>query len=237
MTTPDIRGIGEDVGIIEVYGAPISTFTRTITMSLSRLGLPFMFKEHLPHSAEVKQYNPLGLVPVLIHRPQGIYAPHEKVVILYESNAIRRWIDDVLTQIAHQKKGADSKTSLTPPLDTTNSATLLATAQVRSTIDQIVSLLSTKIFSTLEGTLIKPRQAMEGNEADEATIKVALEEALDGGEGVLRLLEGFLRDNAKSQKKGDGTSIEWFAGDGISWADLYVYPVLADFKSVPEVSR
>lgn len=196
----------------------------------------------MPHSAEIRAHNPLGLVPVLIHRPNALYAP-KRSTVLYESNAIRRYVDDALYLIARQRHAHAQATGqahasselaglLTPPLDTTDSQRLLATSAQRATVDQIVSLASTTIFTALEARLIKPRQALEHNGADEATVSVAVEEGLDDAQRVLGLLEGFLSsDGEGGQRQG-----KWLVGDALSWADLYVYPILADLKSIPEVS-
>ncbi|CAO1632420.1 unnamed protein product [Parajaminaea phylloscopi] len=229
MTTPDVRGLSEELGIVEVYGAPISTFTRTITLALHHTGLPFVFRHHLPHSAEIKEHNPLGLVPVLIHRPNALYSPKDSLV-LYESNAIRRYIDDALIVVARAKQ--HNIPDLNPALDTSNSRQLLKTASMRASVDQIVSVASTTVFTALEHRVIKPRQAMESNGADDATIGVALEEGLAGARLVMKLLEGFLSEN----KTVHGAKGDWFVGNSITWADLYVYPILADLKSIPEGS-
>lgn len=248
MTTPDIRGLGEDVGMIEVvssggsvswrscsvdltrplqYGASISTFTRTITLALHHLNIPYVFHNHAPHSAEVKQHNPLGLVPVLIHRPNPLFEPSNSLV-LYESSAIRRYIDDALYPIA-KLRSRDGVSLLNPFLDTTDSGHLFESAKKRARLDQIVSLTASQVFPALEFRIIKPRLAMEDNKADEGTIAVGIEEGVEQGKGVLALLENFLKDNQAGKS-------QWFIGDNLSWADLYVYPILADLKSIPEVS-
>lgn len=208
------------------YGASISTFTRTISLALHHLKLPFVFHQHAPHSAEIKKHNPLGLVPVLIHRPNPLYAPSDSLV-LYESSAIRRYIEDALYPIAKLRSGSDISL-LSPHLETTDSRHLFESSKQRARMDQIVSLTATQVFPALEFRIIKPRLAMEDNKADESTIAVGLEEGVDQGKGVLALLENFLKDNASAKS-------EWFIGDGITWADLYVYPILADLKSIPEV--
>lgn len=209
------------------YGASISTFTRTISLALHHLEIPFVFRHHLPHSAEIKTHNPLGLVPVLIHRPDAVYAPKDSLV-LYESNAIRRYIDDAIWSTASVKK--PGLPQLNPQLNVNDSRSLHKTAGLRANVDQIVSLASTTVFTALEGRIIKPRQSLEQNGADEGTIGVALEEAMGSGRLVVKLLEGFLRDN----KEVNGAKGDWFIGDAITWADLYLYPIFADLLSIPE---
>ncbi|CAO1614857.1 unnamed protein product [Sympodiomycopsis kandeliae] len=225
MTTPDIRGLGEDVGMIEVYGASISTFTRTITLALHHLKLPFVFHQHAPHSAEIKKHNPLGLVPVFIHRPNPLFEPSNSLV-LYESSAIRRYIDDALSPIARIRSGTQTPL-LNPELELTDSSHLFESSRKRATLDQIISLANTQVFPSLQFRLIKPRLAMEENKADEATIKVGLEEGVQQGRSILALMESFLKENEAEKS-------EWFVGNRISWADLYLYPIFADLKSIPE---
>lgn len=227
MTTPDVRGLSDELGIVEVYGAPMSTFTRIVTLALHHIGLPFVLRHHLPHSAEIKEHNPLGLVPVLIHRPNALYSPKDSLV-LYESNAIRRYIDEALIIVARAKN--PSVPDLNPSLDSSNSRQLLKTAALRASVDQLVSMASTVVFTALENRIVKPRQAMESNSADDATITVALEEAFQGARRILDLLEGFLKKNKELRD----ANADWFVGSSISWADLYVYPILADLKSIPE---
>lgn len=89
---------------------------------------------------------------------------------------------------------------------------------------------SRSVFTALEARIIKVRQSLEQNKADEATIGVAVEEAMEGGQLVLDLLEGFIKENQQA----NGARGDWFVGDDLSWADLYVYPILADLKSIPE---
>ncbi|PWZ01398.1 hypothetical protein BCV70DRAFT_198828 [Testicularia cyperi] len=100
MTTPDRAGVPEDVGVVEVYGATFSTFTRTIKMGLHELGIKYIPVARNPHSEDIKAKNPYGLLPVLVHRPDGLYTPKDQIVTLYESNAIRRYIDELLAPIS-----------------------------------------------------------------------------------------------------------------------------------------
>lgn len=210
------------------YGAPISTFTRTITLALHHLNLPYIARQHLPHSPQVREHNPLGLIPVLIHRPHAPFDLNKDVVVLYESAAVKSYLDDALAGIAAGRRlGNSSPPPLTPPLDR---AHLVSSAHARATVSQISSLAATSVFPALEPKLIKVRQAMEGNGADEESIKVALEEGMDGARSALHILEGFLEDNAKTHSSGP----LYFVGNTPTWADLYVYPILADLAATPE---
>lgn len=148
-------------------------------------------------------------------------------MVLYESSAIRRYIDDALYPIAKVRAGG-SIPLLNPLLDTTDSRHLFESSKQRARLDQIVSLAASQVFPALEFRIIKPRLAMEDNKADESTIEVGLEEGVEQGKSMLALLENFLKDNQAHKS-------EWFVGSQLSWADLYLYPILADLKSIPEV--
>lgn len=87
------------------------------------------------------------------------------------------------------------------------------------------------VFTALEARIIKVRQGLEQNKADEGTITVAVDEAMEGGRLIVDLLEGFLKENLDTN---GARTADWFVGDSMSWADLYVYPILADLMSTPE---
>lgn len=246
MTEPDVSHDKEDFGSLEIFGIPFSTFTRTVTLGLEELGLGDHYIQHEtePHSAEVVKRNPFGLLPVLVHRPDAIYTRAQDAVILYESNAIRRYIDDWVAPLAHKKFGHDI--SLTPSLSSNNghrgplhnflgssgpsssqrdSTGDFRAAAARARVDQWVSIASTILFPAVELGVVKPRLALERNGADDATITVAIED------GILRLHDRLTKIEQDLLSSNDGP---YLCGANITWADLFVYPPLADLRAVPE---
>lgn len=223
MSMPGPHQNAEDIGTLEIFGIPFSTFTRSITLGLEELGLGDSYIQHHsePHSTEVKQKNPFGLLPVLIHRPDNLYTSSDNVVVLFESNAIRRYIDDLIVPIAAHKKQKIS-VNLTPILDSND---ISRSAVKRAKVEQWISLASTVIFQAVEFGVVKPRLAMEKNGADNDTIYVALEENIEKAYQKLTILESKLEDGQE------------FLCDGhITWADCFLYPPLADLRSIKEVS-
>nr|CDI51530.1 glutathione s-transferase [Melanopsichium pennsylvanicum 4] len=107
MTTPDRAGPPEDLGVVEIFGAPFSTFTRSITLGLHELGIHHIAITRAPHSEDIKAKNPYGLLPVLVHRPDGLYTKPDEIVTLYESNAIRRYIDEYLAPIVQHSSNKE----------------------------------------------------------------------------------------------------------------------------------
>ncbi|PWN51815.1 hypothetical protein IE53DRAFT_35071 [Violaceomyces palustris] len=219
MTTPDKAGSPEDLGTVEIFGANFSTFTRSILTGLHEVGIPFIQHSHVPHSQEIKKRNPFGLLPVLVHRPDGLYTSPENVVTLFESNAIRRYIDEALVP------NHPSRQVLTPDLVPKQAQS----ARLRARVDQFVSAISMTLFPTIETGVVKPVIRMEKNGADQATISVALEENLQSMELSLGKLEQMILVNGQGQG-------QWVMGNIFTWADLFLYPILADLKSLPQVS-
>ncbi|KAG2188789.1 hypothetical protein INT44_003928 [Umbelopsis vinacea] len=94
-------------------------------------------------------------------------------------------------------------------------------------VDQWVSVASDYAFRELILTISKPRQAMEGKGQCEADIQANLKKSLDRARVVLRAIEQHLV-SGKVQETG------WLCGSSITWADLFMFPVFADFASLPE---
>lgn len=213
----------EDIGTLEIFGIPFSTFTRSIVLGLEELGLEKSYIQHHfePHSEEIKKRNPLGLLPVLVHRPDVLYTCQDNVVVLFESNAIRRYIDDLIVPIAQKKQKHQS--NLTPLLQSNND---IISAEKRAKVEQWISIASTALFQSVEFGLVKPRLAMEKNQANDAIIQVALDEGIEKAHGILAILEKMLQELEQ----------QFLTGCDITWADLFVYPPLADLRAVKEVS-
>lgn len=221
MTTPDRTGKPEDLGLLEIFGLPSSTFTRSITLALQELNIHYIPITRSPHSEDIKSRNPYGLLPVLVHRPDGLYTQPDDIVTLYESNAIRRYIDEFLTPLS------SSTRTLTPPLNNSGGTVDPKSVILRARLDGFVSSFSQTLFPALEGGFIKPASQMKKNGADQETIKVALEPGLIRIYTLLEIVE----NQAKSHHK-DGQG--WILGGGeLSWADLFLFPILDDLRASP----
>lgn len=223
MTTPDRTGKPEDLGLIEIFGLPQSTFTRSITLALHELNIHFIPITRTPHSDDIKSRNPYGLLPVLVHRPDGLYTQPSDIVTLYESNAIRRYIDEYLSPLSSTSEDK----YLTPPLRSAGGVVDAKAVILRSRLDGFVSSFSQTLFPALQGGFIKPAAQMKKNGADEETIKVALEPGLTRIHTLLEIVE----NQAKSHNKHQGG---WILGDGeVGWADLFLFPILDDLRASP----
>ncbi|SJX60659.1 uncharacterized protein SRS1_11887 [Sporisorium reilianum f. sp. reilianum] len=225
MTTPDRSGAPEDIGVLEIFGAPVSTFTRSIKLALHELGIHFIDVLRAPHSDDIRARNPYGLLPVLVHRPDGLYTKPHDVVTLYESNAIRRYIDEYLAPIAGRGVRA-----LTPALSVSGGTVDAGAVILRARLDGFVSSFSQTIFPALEGGFIKPAAQMKRNGADADTITVALEPGLTRIHTLLEIVESQAKAHSSSQKPG------WILGGestDVTWADLFLFPILDDLRASP----
>lgn len=88
---------------------------------LEELGIPYQYIPAMPQSEEVKQYNPLGKIPILVE---------EDGFCLYETNAIINYLGD------NERSGGDSSNNtLIPPSGT----------KERGLYDQTMSVLATEL--------------------------------------------------------------------------------------------
>ncbi|CEH17865.1 Glutathione S-transferase [Ceraceosorus bombacis] len=223
MTTPDPSGTAHEIGLVEVWGIPFSTFTRTITSGLHELGVPFVQHAVPPHSSEVNLRSPFGLLPIFRHAPfplGGVDDQDAQPFEIFETPAIRAYLDREFGALSNESKHG-TKSALSPLTP--------SSARQAAKVDRVVSLVCTQLYQTLEHGVVKPRLAMESNGADEASIGVALEGNLDNLAALLATFEKLTHQDLEASK--------WIAGtDSPSWADLYVYPPLADLKATPEGS-
>ncbi|KAJ1723578.1 hypothetical protein LPJ53_002101 [Coemansia erecta] len=68
---------------VQLVGAEVSTFTRTIRMALEYLQIAYSTKHAMPHTRLAVEYNPFGKIPTLLHDNQ----------VINETSAIRLYID------------------------------------------------------------------------------------------------------------------------------------------------
>ena len=94
-------------------------------------------------------------------------------------------------------------------------------------VDQWVSIASDYAFRDLILAISKPRQAMESKGKSEADIQASLKDSIDRARVVLRGIEQHLTSEGL-QENG------WLCGSSLTWADLFMFPVFADFAAVPE---
>ena len=197
---------------IRLYGVPFSTFTRSIKLGYRELhnaGQKGKWRS-LSEWDFIAEWPHSAAVSTL--NPFGLLPvlELEPSVVVYEAAAIREWIDQHSS--AYLSSGAGLNTDHEP--------------SVSVRVAQWISLCSSTIFRIVEHGVIKPRLAKEKENASEEDIKDAVAGGLEEMNKVLSTLEELV---PRSSSFVLGTTEP-------TWADLFLYPILADLKAIPEVS-
>ncbi|CAO3597404.1 unnamed protein product [Absidia cylindrospora] len=188
---------------VTVVGAYMSTFTRTIRMSLEHFKVPYDQIQALPHSEPLKKYTPFGKIPVLLWPGQD--RP------MVETLVMRTYID-----ATYAPKTEQDPQSLTP-----------VNLEAQLIVNFWVSVVSDHVFKNLIFGVAKPREWMEKKGSSEQAIQERLEKPMVLALQTLTNLDDTLA--ASNYKDGP-----YVCGDQLTWADLYLYPCMADLFSLPE---
>ncbi|KAJ1963322.1 hypothetical protein GGI12_002122 [Dipsacomyces acuminosporus] len=187
---------------LQLVGAKVSTFTRTIRMALEYLHIPYELTFAPPHSDIAYKYNPFGKIPTLVHDDY----------IVNETVAMRLYIDHLSASTTATAATADIH-SLTP-----------ADFQSILKVGKWISIASDYAFRGLILPISKPRLSMEAEGKSEQEIQEKLKHELESARSILRGIEShFKADNGG-----------FVVGNTLTWADLFLYPIFADFCSLPE---
>lgn len=221
-----------NISAVSLYGIPFSTFTRSIRMAYRELGgedgklssasvsidTPLHLIDAAPHSDEVNTRNPFGLLPVLeLPNKDG------PSTILIEGNAIRRWVDRRSHQIL-STAGLDDESQ--------------DAHHVLEKVDMWVSIASSTLFRSVEHGVIKPRLSAEEQGKTEQEIVEAGKEGVQAMQDVLQAVEKLLAEaRERAQGSKEYTQDTVLSIGKISWADLFLYPALADLRAIPEASH
>jgi len=90
-------------------------------------------------------------------------------------------------------------------------------------VDQLVSVAADYVFRAVEYGCVKPRAALEESQVSEESIKISVAKGVEEVNFVLGEVEKLVDANGP-----------FLVGAALSWADLFMYPALADLKSTPE---
>ncbi len=128
-----------------IIGFPYSTFTRTVTMGLHELGVPFEQIPAKPHTAEVMEFSPFGMIPVLTLEHSGKKMP------MTETLAIANYLD-----------AGDQRILRFPQRD------LIRNQKV----DEWISIISNYVFTAVEKGVVKRRIKDESADISSAIDKM-----------------------------------------------------------------
>ncbi|KAI3625743.1 hypothetical protein CBS9595_001104 [Malassezia furfur] len=216
MFVPAKVNTPENIGTVELFGTGLS-----IIIGLKELNIFFMHQPSMPGSSELFEYSPLGTIPVLVHRPNAIYAARDRVV-LFEPLAIARYIDEIFGSSDDPKQP-----HLFPTPVATHERNYNDNALLRVEIDQISSFVVIQVKKTVENRYVKPFFALRNNGASREDINAALSEAREAAGQILVLLERII---ASTQEQLKLVNPEYIFGT-ISWADVFLFPILRDLQA------
>ncbi|KAJ2919758.1 hypothetical protein MD484_g657, partial [Candolleomyces efflorescens] len=209
----------------KVVGTPFSTFTRTITLGLHYKGIPFEQVGTFPHSEAARAAHPYGYIPTLI-----IEGSDGQSAKLSESQAIVRYLDRLYPEPSLHFKPSSSPESTNVLLleeKMWEVVSLVASFGTRSTSRTylIVHLLTRQDagFPTIEVGVIKPHMKALKEGIPERQI---LQETYDAQAKITKVLDIIDERTVPNAK--------YLFGEEPTWADFYLYPILADLRSLPE---
>jgi glutathione S-transferase len=204
-----------------IIGTPFSTFTRSITLALTYKGLPFNQVRCVPHSDTAYDNHLFGFLPTLvIHEIDG----KQVDLKLRESMAIAHFIDRVTPEPSLLISSGQGKAVIEEQMWEFASLVgahgrLQISVRYGSYNDWFYSLG----FPAVEKGVVKPRVAAsdEGKFSD-SEIRKQIQPGVDHLRKWLHKMEELMAD--------DG----YVFGSKLTWADFFLFPLLADLKAIPE---
>ena len=219
----------ENIGTVEVFGVTLSTVVQAIIIGLKELNIDFIHVPVQPRSMEALRINPFGAVPSMIHRPNTIYSQGRDSIVLFEPLAIARYIDESLAPAANIPLEKRLTAVLPDPSDTHYAVAALQRVET----DQLASIVVVRIQKIIGDQFVLPYFALRNNGAGEEDIKVALSDRVESVIDSLILLEKSIKD---LHAKPDVAAGKFLVGDNITWADVFLFPILRDLKATKLVN-
>ncbi|KAH7890336.1 hypothetical protein F5I97DRAFT_14823 [Phlebopus sp. FC_14] len=194
-----------------VIGTPFSTFTRTITLALHYKNLPFSQIRVVPHSDTAYANHPFGFLPTLvIHELDG--KPVKKDIHLRESQAIAKFIDRVAPV-----------PSLSLDLSSVDGGDESGLPVIPEQMWEFVNFAGAHGFPAVEKGVVKPRVgATDEGKLSDAEIRQSIQSGVDHLRKFLAIVEEHMAPEG------------YVFGPTLTWADFFLYPLLADLLAIPE---
>ncbi|KXN88046.1 hypothetical protein AN958_07778 [Leucoagaricus sp. SymC.cos] len=126
-------------------------------------------------------------------------------ILLRESHAIVRFIDRIAPEPSLQISAGDGG------------------AAIEEKMWEVVSLIAFLGFPTVEYGVVKPRvQALDDGKPSDAEVRAQIKEGVEKLRNYLHVIESLMAPEG------------YAFGSKLSWADFFLYPLLADLRMVPE---
>ncbi|WFD35626.1 hypothetical protein MCUN1_002484 [Malassezia cuniculi] len=224
MFAPNKTNPPEDLGTIEVFGVSLG-----LIIGLKELGIEFIHVPTQPRSLETFRVSPFGTIPALVHRPNTIYSHGRDDVTLFEPLSIVNYIDEFLAPAA----GVSSENALIPSLPDVSDASYATAILKRVEIFQLTAVVIERLQRTIGDHYVLPYFALRNNGATEADIQTALGNRVDKVVDSLILFEKTIKDLHAKSSVIDG---QFIVGDRLSWADIFLFPILRDLRATNQIS-
>lgn len=213
----------ESLGTIEIFGTSLSTKTQALLIALAECNVKFIHHPSLPNSPEIAYFSPFGTIPVLVHRPNGMYSTRDAVV-LFDMMAICQYLSELLCSMDTQKTFC-----LMPKVENEHSRNFADSVVLRSTVIQLNNIVSSFIQTVVEDRYVKPYFALRNNGASQEDISMALSENFYNAMDALIQLENMIK---KTQERLQITpETHFILGKEPTWVAIFLFPILRDFRA------
>ena len=213
----------ESLGTIEIFGTSLSTQTQALLIALQECNVKYIHHPSMPNSPEIANFSPFGKIPVLVHRPNGIYSTRDAVV-LFEMTAICQY----LTELLGFTKCSGSF-CLMPKIEDEHSREFADSVVLRSNVLQLDTIVTSYIQTVVEDRYVKPFFALRNNGASHADIYAALTENFDNAMNALIQLEQIITKVQERLHILPETS--FILGKEPTWVAVFLFPILRDFRA------
>ncbi|KAF4613213.1 hypothetical protein D9613_010918 [Agrocybe pediades] len=190
-----------------VVGTPFSTFTRTITLGLQYKGLEYNQLATPPQTELALENHPFGYLPTLIIHELELEGKRvTQDIKLRESQAIVRFIDRVAPEPSLHMEGGTGGVVL------------------EEKMWEFVSFVASFGFPSMEGGVVKPQvKALDEGKQTDAEVRQSIASGVEQTRKFLALAESLMVNSS-----------DYLFGDHPTWADFFLFPIMADLRMVPE---
>lgn len=224
MFAPNKVQAPEDIGTIELFGVSLSNAVQAIMIALYELKVDFIHHTVQPNSFELSSVSPFRTIPTLVHRIDAIYAHGRDKVALSETVSIARYIDELISPFTHPHNDLH----LMPPLPDPSLHDYIHVVMLRTELSQLSAMVLLRVYPTVVDRFVLPYFALRSNGAKPEDIAVALSDVKYNAEEVLVMLERVILE---VQGRIGVPNNKWVLGEQITWADVFLFPILRDFKA------
>lgn len=213
----------ESLGTIEIFGTSLSTQTQALLIALIECNVKFIHHPSMPNSPDIAHFSPFGTIPVLVHRPNGLYSTRDAVV-LFDMTSICQYLTELLGFMEKEQAFC-----LMPHVEDEHSRNFADRLVLRSNVIQLNNVVTGYIQTVVEDRYVKPYFALRNNGASHEDIRVALSENFYNAMDALIQFENLVKKTQERLKITPETS--FILGREPTWVAVFLFPILRDFRA------